>query len=144
MNFRELPVAIAGVIPIILEFFLAKSKRVNPKTSWYLGAWVIFGFGIKSPVFALNLPGAWYFTWFCSACFSPFPFVVITCKNLGPLIFFNLFNSVSKSLKLCPSIGPEYSKFKASKILCLSFVSPFLIPVKYFFKALIQCDTKKF
>ena len=35
--FKELPVGIAGVIPIIFLFFFAKSKTVNPKTSWNFG-----------------------------------------------------------------------------------------------------------
>jgi hypothetical protein len=31
MNFKELPEGIAGVIPIIFYFFLAKSSTVKPK-----------------------------------------------------------------------------------------------------------------
>ena len=37
MNFKEEPLGIAGVIPMIDLFSLANSTIVCPNTSWYLG-----------------------------------------------------------------------------------------------------------
>ena len=44
INFIELPLGIAGVMPIILGLFLANSTKVNPKTSWNLGGKFSFDF----------------------------------------------------------------------------------------------------
>ena len=106
INLRELPVSIAGVIPIILSFCCANSTIVFPKTSWYL-VYKLSSFLILSPENLLNFPGAWYVTWSSSACCKPLPFVVITCRNFGPFTDFNRSNSEIIFGKLWPSMGPE-------------------------------------
>ena len=131
---RELPVGIAGVMPIIFLFEFAKSKRVWPKTSWYFGGISSLSLDNISPVLASNFPGAWYLTWSFSACLSPLPLVVITCKNLGPSIDFSLFNSELSALRSCPSTGPKYSKLRASNMLSCFWV-PFFTLVRYCFSA---------
>ena len=94
INFIELPLGMAGVIPIILGLFLASSTSVNPKTSWNFGGKCSSDFLIISPVAASNLPGAWYFTWSSSACCKPLPLVVMMCKNFGPFTFLSRSNSL--------------------------------------------------
>ena len=59
MMFSELPVGIAGVIPIIFGFFSANSTIECPNTSWYLGGCGRLGVTLTiSPVSLLNTPGA--------------------------------------------------------------------------------------
>ena len=107
INFKELPVSMAGVIPIIFSFCAANSTMVFPKTSWYFGGVTSVLLGTNSPVLASNFPGAWYFTWSFSARSNPFPLMVLICKNLGPFLFFKRLNSLSNPSKSWPSIGPE-------------------------------------
>jgi len=69
MMLSELPLGMAGVMPMILSFCSASSSRVLPKTSWYLGAWGSLVLALKiSPVSLLNRPGACHLVWSSSAC----------------------------------------------------------------------------
>ena len=68
MNFKEEPLGIAGVTPIICGFTFANSTMLCPNTSWYFGGCgVSIFFLIISPVNLSNKPGACHLVWSFSA-----------------------------------------------------------------------------
>ena len=126
INFKEQPLGIAGVTPIILSFFSASSIMVCPKTSWYFGAcFTAKTFLAISPVTLSNKPGACHLVWSFSASSKPLPFIVLMCNNLGPGISFKSCKVSINFATLCPSIGPKYRSFKASNKLLLLLTIPF-------------------
>ncbi len=104
----EVPESIPAVIPTILLFECASSSKVSPKTSWNFGGlFPSAGVQTCSPVTGLNFPGACQMAGFCSAASKPFPFIVLICKILGPVISFMSRSTLTIADTSCPSIGPK-------------------------------------
>ena len=85
---KELPVGIAGVMPVILSFIPASSRIVFPKTSWYVGILSSFDVFDYLSGFLIELAGSMKCSLVLFSLFKPFAF---NCKTMQKLWSGNSF-----------------------------------------------------